>query len=45
MYLTQGLRRAVQQQPDEVMTIFGRSTGTGATARSTERGGNVFYMA
>ena len=23
MYLTQGLHRAVQQQPDEVMTIFG----------------------
>jgi acyl-CoA synthetase (AMP-forming)/AMP-acid ligase II len=23
LYLTQGLHRAVQQQPDEVMTIFG----------------------
>lgn len=28
MYLTQGLHRAVQQQPDEVMTIFGERRRT-----------------
>jgi acyl-CoA synthetase (AMP-forming)/AMP-acid ligase II len=35
MYLTQGLHRAVQQQPDEIMTIFGerRRTFREAAAR------------